>query len=84
MMNLEKEAQEILQKIFREKIVRECDLDSPKEIVEFRKKVQPLINSGIVHGETRNNPNDLFEEEYHYSLTDYGEKYYKSLQPAKK
>jgi len=80
-MNLEKEAQEILSKIAREKIVRECDLPGNAGIIEFRKKVQPLIGLGIVHSEIRQNPNDLFEEEFHYSLTSIGEEYYKSLNP---
>ncbi|VVB83145.1 Uncharacterised protein [uncultured archaeon] len=80
-MNLEKEAQEVLSKIAREKIVRECDLSGNAGIIEFRKKVQPLIVGGIVHSEIRQNPNDLFEEEFHYSLTEYGEEYYRSLNP---
>ncbi len=69
---------EVLLKVGKEKIVRECDLSCPVEILEFRKKVQYWIDLGFVHSEMRNNPNDLFEEELHYSLTEEGEKYCKN------
>ncbi|MEK6913041.1 MAG: hypothetical protein AABW47_00010 [Nanoarchaeota archaeon] len=73
---------EVLLKVKREKIVRECDLSSYAEILEFRKKVQYWIGVGFVHSEKRSNPSDPFEEEFHYSPTEEGEKYLKSLQPA--
>jgi len=75
---------EVLVKVAKEVIVRECDLESPIKIIEFRRKIQLWVDLGIVHCEKRNNPNDLFEEEFHYSLTEDGEKYYNSLQPSNK
>ncbi|MEK6827098.1 MAG: hypothetical protein AABX99_01280 [Nanoarchaeota archaeon] len=73
-MNLEKEAQEILQKLFRERVIREHDL-SRTELILFYKKVGPLISLGMVSQNIEINSDNPPEREHHYLLTEKGEKY---------
>jgi len=48
---------------------------------EFRNEIQPWINAGFVSKKLAIHPDNPPEEEYHYFITQEGERYF-SLYPA--
>jgi hypothetical protein len=68
---------EVIIQLGIEHFVREEDFHSGREVLIFRKEVKPWIDAGMIRRVLI-----PIEEKFHYSLTSYGEKYYKSLNPV--
>ena len=73
--------EEVLDKVARERVVRECDL-TPTEILKFRKKANPWVNGGMINKTMGRNPDYPIEEILYYFLTDLGKEYYNNLNPT--
>jgi hypothetical protein len=74
-MDLEEKDKSLLIRIFKVRVIRECDL-SFREKIFLMNNTHSLIDSGLISRKLEINPLDPPDTEFHYYITSKGEEYY--------